>query len=149
MFRTLALLFWIGVSLAISACAHRAVSTQNADTRPIETVLMKYIDGTSQGKPELLQEAFYKSLNLYSRNADGSLKVWDGQDYISRFEPGKPNNRVGRIISIDQEDDIAVAKVEIEIPGSRIFTDYFLLVKYEGEWKIIHKSYTSRAVESF
>ncbi len=37
-----------------------------------------------------------------------------------------------------------MAKAEIVIPNWRIYTDYFLLIKYEGEWEIIHKSYAWR-----
>nr|MBP6825928.1 nuclear transport factor 2 family protein [Saprospiraceae bacterium] len=36
------------------------------------------------------------------------------------------------------------AKAEIVMPDWRIFTDYFLLLKYEGSWKIVQKSYTWR-----
>ena len=42
------------------------------------------------------------------------------------------------------EKNAAMAKAEIAIPGWRIFTDYFLLLKYEGAWKIVQKSYTWR-----
>lgn len=37
-----------------------------------------------------------------------------------------------------------MAKAEIAVPGWRIFTDYFLLLKYQGEWKIVQKSYSWR-----
>ena len=60
------------------------------------------------------------------------------------MKKGEKNNRIGRIISIDYEKDAAIAKAEIIIPNWRIFTDYFLLLKYKGEWKIVNKSYTWR-----
>ena len=56
------------------------------------------------------------------------------------------SSRIGRIISIDYEKDTAIAKAEILIPNWRVFTDYFLLLKYEGSWKIVHKSYTWREI---
>lgn len=37
-------------------------------------------------------------------------------------------------------------KLKIVIPNWRVFTDYFLLLKYEGSWKIVHKSYTWREI---
>ena len=127
-------------------CVHKAPLKTTLETQNIEAVLIKYIDGTSKGRPDLLREAFHPDLNLYARNPDDTLRVWKGQDYIKLFKAGEPNNRVGRIISIDQEGDVATAKVEIETPR-RLFTDYFLLVKYASQWKIIHKSYTSRPIE--
>ncbi|AXT49685.1 hypothetical protein D1818_02185 [Aquimarina sp. BL5] len=36
-----------------------------------------------------------------------------------------------------------MAKVEIDVPTrKRLYTDYMMLLKVEGKWKIIHKSYT-------
>ena len=128
-------------------CVHKAPLKTTLETQDIEAVLIKYIDGTSKGRPDLLREAFHPDLNLYARNPNDTLRVWRGQDYIGIFKSGEPINRVGRIVFIDQEGDIATAKVEIETPR-RLFTDYFLLVKYAGQWKIIHKSYTSRPIEN-
>ena len=127
-------------------CTHKVIHKTTSETPRIEAVLTQYIDGTSKGRPDLLRQAFHPDFNLYARNQDDTLRIWNGQEYIGLFKSGESNNRIGRIISIDQEGDVATAKVEIEIPG-RLFTDYFLLVKYAGQWKIIHKSYTSRAIE--
>ena len=49
---------------------------------------------------------------------------------------------IGRILSIDYENDAVIEKVEETLVSNRIYTDYFLLLKYEGAWKIVHKSYT-------
>ena len=108
---------------------------------------MHYIEGTANGEPERLQKAFHPDFNLYSVTKEDSLKIWQGKDYVGRIKPGKKNNRIGRIISIDVENNAAIAKAEILIPNWRVFTDYFLLLKYQGSWKIIHKSYTWRTIE--
>lgn len=112
----------------------------------IERTLNHYIEGTANGEPERIKKAFHPDLNLYTITEDDSLRVRNGADYISLFKPGKKRNRVGRIIAIDYENNAATAKVEIVVPGGRIFTDYFLLLKYKGQWKIIHKSYTWRPI---
>jgi hypothetical protein len=108
----------------------------------IAEAIMNYINGTANGEPELVKKAFHKDLNLYSI-ANDTLRTWNGQNYISGIKVGNKNSRVGRIVSIDYENNAAIAKAEIVIPGRRVFTDYFLLLKYNGLWKIIHKSYTS------
>jgi len=118
-----------------------------SDFSQIESTLMDYIEGTANGQPERLQKAFHPDFNLYSVNQNDSLRIWKGQDYINGIKVGEKNSRVGRIISIDFEKDAAIAKAEILIPGWRVFIDYFMLIKYQGDWKIIHKSYTSRPVE--
>ena len=116
----------------------------NSELEQIEEVLMHYIDGTANGEPERLKKAFHPDLNLYSVQGD-SISVLSGSRYISYFENRKKRNRIGRIISIDYENDAASAKIEVIMPErKRIYTDYLLLLKVDGEWKIIHKSYTYR-----
>ena len=117
------------------------------EERLIRETLLDYIEGTANGDPERLRSAFHPDFNLYSTTEEDKLRVWEGEDYISRFEPGKKANRIGRIISVDYEGTTATAKVEVAVPEWRVFTDYFLLVKYEGSWKIVHKSYSSRPFE--
>jgi hypothetical protein len=117
-----------------------------SEKEQIEETLMHYIEGTANGKPERLKKAFHPDFNLYSV-ANDSLKIWRGQEYIGNFKEGKKLNRVGRILFIDIENDAATAKVEILMPErQRNYTDYFLLLKYKGGWKIIHKSFSWKAL---
>jgi len=113
-----------------------------SEIKKITATLMDYIEGTANGEPDRLRKAFHPDFNLYAVTND-SLRIRSGEKYISLFTLGKKSNRIGRIVSIDFEQDVATAKAEIVVPNWRIFTDYFLLVKYEGSWKIVHKSYTS------
>ncbi len=126
------------------------LTAQNQDSKSqmeqISETLMNYIDGTGNGEPDKLRKAFHPDFNLYSVTKEDSLRIWRGEDYVGNIKEGRKSNRVGRIISIDFENNAAVAKVEILIPGWRVFTDYFLLLKYEGSWKIVHKSYTWREI---
>ena len=78
---------------------------------------------------------------------DGHLRVRTSADYIAGFG-GKPSadeaKRKRRIVMTDVAGDVAVAKVELDYPGT-FFTDYFTLAKLNGEWKIIHKTFHRRA----
>lgn len=114
----------------------------------ITNTLMDYIEGTANGEPERLRKAFHPDFKLYAVSDTDSLLVRSGEKYIANIKPGEKANRIGRIISIDFENDAAMAKAEIVVPGWRIFTDYFLLLKYEGSWKIVQKSYTWRPFPS-
>ena len=108
----------------------------------IQKTLLDYIEGTANGEPERVRNAFHKDLKLY-HIANDSLVVWSGENYVNNITRGKKNNRIGRIVSIDYENDASNAKIEIIMPDrKRIYTDYLLLLKYEGKWKIIHKSFT-------
>lgn len=122
--------------------------TENSksEIEQISETLMDYIEGTANGEPDRLRKAFHPDFNLYTVSEGDSLRIRSGEKYISNIKEGEKSNRIGRIILIDYEKDAATAKAEIVVPNWRIFTDYFLLLKYEGSWKIVHKSYTWREI---
>lgn len=120
---------------------------QKSDLEQITATLMDYIEGTANGEPDRLRKAFHKDFNLYTVTEKDSLRIRSGEQYISNTIAGEKSNRIGRIISIDYEKDAAIAKAEIIVPNWRVFIDYFLLLKYEGSWKIVHKSYTWRELQ--
>ncbi len=126
----------------LGSIATQAQVDSQSEIEQITETLLNYIEGTANGQPERLEKAFHPDFNLYSVSDSDSLKIWEGSDYVGGIKPGKKSNRIGRIIAIDFENNAATAKVEIDIPGWRLFTDYFLLLKYKGSWKIVHKSYT-------
>lgn len=114
-----------------------------SDLDQVKEILLDYIEGTANGEPERLRKAFHPDFNLYTV-ANDTLWTRSGEQYIANIKVNEKSNRLGRIISIDVEKDAAMAKVEIVIPGFKLFTDYFLILKYQGSWKIVHKSYTWR-----
>jgi putative intracellular protease/amidase/alpha/beta superfamily hydrolase len=116
---------------------------EKSDLDQIKETLLDYIEGTANGEPQRLRKAFHPDFNLYTIAKD-TLWIRSGEQYIANFTEGEKSNRIGRIISVDFEKDAATAKVEIIVPDWRTFTDYFLLLKYEGRWKIVHKSYSWR-----
>jgi hypothetical protein len=138
--------FWLSAALLLLGAMPLAAqsATSKTEFEAISQTLMDYLDGTANGEPEKLRRAFHPDFNLYTVTESDSLRIRSGEKYIAGVKPGEKANRIGRIVSIDYEKDAAMAKVEIVIPKWRIFTDYFLLLKYEGSWKIVQKSYTWR-----
>ena len=116
------------------------------DTEQIRATLTDYMEGTANGEPARLKRAFHPDFNLYAVTEADTLLVRSGSKYIADIKPGNKVNRIGRILLIDIDNNAASAKVEITMPNFRIYTDYFLLLKYEGGWKIVHKSYTWKEV---
>jgi len=134
---------FIVIILILTGSLNSFAQSSKSEIELITTTLMDYIEGTANGEPDRLRKAFHSDFNLYTIEKD-SLRIRSGEKYISNVKKGEKTNRIGRIISIDYEKDAAIAKAEIVIPNWRIFTDYFLLLKFEGSWKIVHKSYTWR-----
>ena len=113
-----------------------------SEMQAINKVLYDYIEGTANGEPDRLKTAFDENFNLYFV-ANDSLRVWSGRNYIGGVKSGRKSNRIGKVLSIDYEGNAAVAKIEILMPArKRIYTDYLMLLKIKGQWKIIHKSFT-------
>jgi hypothetical protein len=135
----------IGLMLAVGFNVHAQTENSKSEIEQITATLMDYIEGTANGEPARLKRAFHPNFNLYTVTEADSLRIRSGEAYIAGVKEGEKANRIGRVISIDYEKDAAMAKAEIVVPNWRIFTDYFLLLKYEGSWKIVQKSYTWRA----
>ncbi len=113
-----------------------------SEMEKINTVLYDYIEGTANGEPDRLKSAFHEDFNLYFV-ANDTVRVWSGKRYIDNVKPGAKSNRIGKVISIDYENDAAIARIEILMPSrKRIYTDYLMLLKVANKWKIIHKSFT-------
>ena len=123
---------------------YQLFSSSTTDKSQINNTILNYINGTSYNQPGLIEKAFYPEANLFLDSKDGKLWIVPIKKYQSWYEnktQGEFNGRIGNIISIDQVNTIATAKVEILFPedNSR-YIDLFLLKKIEGQWKIISKA---------
>ena len=111
----------------------------------ISKTLTDYIEGSTNGQPDRLKKAFHPDLNLYYVK-NGEVAVWSGKAYIADTKEGEPTGERGKIISIDYENNAAVAKVEISHPKNPVpYIDYFMLLKTNGKWTIVHKMFTKRS----
>lgn len=115
-----------------------------SETDLIKATLTDYIEGSTNGQPDRLKKAFHPDLNLYYVK-ENKFRVWSGEAYIKDTKEGVPTGETGKILSVDFENDAAVAKVEISHPKSSTpYIDYFMLLKIEGKWTIIHKMFTKK-----
>lgn len=137
-------LFILGLLLMLGWNVNAQSSSEQSEMEQITATLIDYIEGSTNGQPNRLKKAFHPGLNLYYVK-DDELKTWSGTAYIADTKEGEPTGEMGKIISIDYENDIAVAKVQITHPeASAPYIDYFMLGKVDGKWIIIHKMFTKR-----
>ncbi|MEM6318933.1 MAG: nuclear transport factor 2 family protein [Bacteroidota bacterium] len=128
--------------LALLVVASNALTFAQTELDNINAAIMDYIEGTANGEPDRLKKTFHPDLNLYFVK-DDKITAWSGQGYVGNVKKGVKSNRIGKIISVDYVNDAAMAKVEVDMPArKRLYTDYLLLLKEGGQWKIIHKSFT-------
>lgn len=111
----------------------------------ITTALADYFDGLYEGDLDKLRRVFHPNAHLYSAT-DGPLTDLPLEDYMAlvggREAPASRDApRYDRIVSIDLSGPCsALAKVELAIPP-RYFTDFLTLLKLDGRWRIISKTY--------
>lgn len=123
------------------------VISQSTDEEQIRLTLTNYIEGSSYNRTDQIKEAFADNATLYLTNIDGNFNTYTPEEYTGFFKnrtPGTFNGRVGKIVEIKIEKDIASAKAEIVIAEQKSkYIDIFLLKNIDGiGWKIISKTAT-------
>lgn len=138
MFRMKKALFLFAFVLMVSA----ATFAQTDEKAAVRVPLENYIKGHETGDGEYMKKAFHTEGNMIFVR-DGKYMTRPFSEYIKGFT-GKPaadeQDRKRWIESIDMVGSAAVARVILDYPTVK-FTDYFTLLKIEGEWKIINKSF--------
>jgi len=121
------------------------VNAQNEEDGIRESI-QKYLDGSSHNDPVKIVEPFYEEARMFLYHKDQPIYLLSPAKYAALFEKrekGTFNGRVGKILSVDRENDIAIAKAEIVITDREMrFIDMFILKKLDGTWKIISKAAT-------
>ena len=115
-----------------------------SDFQAISVVIQKYIDGFLTQDTAALQEAFQEDAKLISVN-DGVTSGLRATDWFSSIDARRrdgalPKPGKATLISIDQTETAAVAKVTIVFP-THTFVDYLSLLKAEQRWQIVNKIY--------
>jgi hypothetical protein len=118
------------------------VRAQNAEEAAVRQPLENYIRGHATGQGEFFRKAFHSDAKLFAIR-DGKYWQLTSEEYIARAA-GKPAGdeaqRKRTIEAIDITGNAAIAKVVLDYPQVK-FTDYMSLLKVDGEWKIINKSF--------
>lgn len=123
------------------------IFSQENEKKNIEITLKNYLEGTSYSQPEQIKKAFFKDANLYLDKKDQDVWIVPITKYASWFEnekQGEFNGRIGTILQIDINNNIATAKAEILFTKNNArYIDLFLIKKIDGNWKIISKTASS------
>ena len=136
-FTVLALIFAAPVALASTAAAPDEAALARV---PLEN----YLKGHATGDGAYMRLAFLPTAHIEGVR-DGKFTSWTADEYISRFT-GKPAadeaQRTRRIDAIDITGQAGTARATLTFPNA-VVTDYFVLLKVDGEWKIANKVYSS------
>lgn len=118
------------------------VLAEKAEKEAVKVPLENYLMGHKTGKAEYMKKAFHTEGKLMFIR-DGKFTTIDFADYIGRMngEAAKDEDQRKRYIeSIDISGNAAVGKIVLDYPSAK-FIDYMSLLKIDGEWKIVNKSF--------
>jgi hypothetical protein len=132
----------VGTAAAIVLLLTAAAQAQPAVEAGPRGALELYIQGHATGNGDFWRQAFHKDARIEGIR-EGKLVSRTREEFAAGAS-GKPADdearRQRRIVSVDVMDDAAFAKIELDYPKVK-FTDYFTLLKVDGEWKIMSKVY--------
>lgn len=126
---------------AFSALAYGQSGEMDAVLVPLEN----YINAHATGDPEYARKAFHTEGKMtFVRDGKYTSETFDA--FIKRAFIGKPasdeekrkgGRRIGRVEIVG---NAATATVILDYPAVK-FTDFMTLLKFNGEWKIVNKTF--------
>ena len=105
----------------------------------IERTIGKYVEGARTGDPGLMRAAFLAEATV--RGSYGGKPVdWTLQEFCDLIAKGGPAPDLdARTASVEVSGTAAMARLEaMNWRGTR-YTDFFLLLRRDGEWRIASK----------
>jgi hypothetical protein len=115
---------------------------QDTDEEQIRNAVGYYFKAHATGNGEYLREAFHPVANLYFVRDDELAQI-TLEDYIAMFGGTPPDDEDQRVRTIDEIDfsgNAAIATITLDYPNA-VYTDYMSMLKIEGEWKIVNKTF--------
>lgn len=104
--------------------------------------LENYLKGHATGNPEFIRQAFHKDARIMAFREDKLLNL-SVEEFATRFNGKVADDEAKRkrtIESLDISGNAAIAKIVLDYPSVK-FVDYMSLLKIDGEWKIVNKSF--------
>lgn len=133
------------LSLQLLVTCTRPASAQSPEDAGVRAAVNQYLRGHATGDGDVMRQAFLPTAHIEGIR-EGKFSSWTVDEYCGRFN-GKPaadeGSRRRTIDAIDVSGTAAMAKATL-VHGGTTFTDYFVLLKVNGEWKIANKVYSSR-----
>jgi hypothetical protein len=116
--------------------------TEAEEKTAITATIQAYFDGMMDRDLGKLQQAFFSEARLIGYRGE-NLTVTEFKDWAANTAKGEKRDRSqfkNQIQSVEIKGYTALVKTELWWPGIYYF-DYLTLMKIEGQWKIVHKTW--------
>jgi hypothetical protein len=120
-------------------------AAQVNDEQGVRAAIEQYFRGHATAQPDEMRKAFLPTAHIEGMR-NGEFTSWTAAEYASRFTGRPADDEASRRRTIDGVDvsgTAAMARATL-VHGMTTFTDYFVLLKVDGDWKIANKVYSSR-----
>ena len=137
-------LFLLAIMLLPAGPLRAQGAAVSADETAVRAVVGSYLHGLKFNDVPSLERAFWPEAKLYFVSRDGHLGQLTQAAWYAGIAQSAGKEEAGdlRIATVEITRDIAAVKVVEEYPGVR-YTDYLSLVRFDGEWRIVNKVYTT------
>jgi hypothetical protein len=120
-------------------------AAQDPEEAAVRAAIEHYFRGHATGQGEHFRKVFHPDSRLFAVRG-GKFWTLTSEEYAARAA-GKPAadeaQRKRRVERVDIEGNAAVAKVVLDYPQVR-FVDYMSMLKIDGEWKIVNKTFSEQ-----
>ena len=132
--------------LLLTAVVTLSASLSGAQTeeQAVRAAIQQYLKGHATANADEMRKAFLPTAHIEGiRN--GVFTSWTVDQYVAGFRGTPATDESARkrtINSVDIQGTAAMARATL-VHGAATFTDYFVLLKVDGVWKIANKVYSS------
>jgi hypothetical protein len=131
----LVLLLWAALAMA-----------QSGEEAAARVPLENYLKGLATGQGSYMRKAFLPTAHIEGIR-EGKFTSWTLDEYVALFK-GAPSPEESRrkrwIEKLSVTGTAAMAELRSDYPSIN-FTDFLVLLKVDGEWKIANKVYNVEA----
>lgn len=132
----------LGLALAAAVITQLPARAQNAEEAAVREAIEHYFRGHATGQGEHFRKVFHPDAKLFAIR-DGKYWQLTSEEYIARASGKAPDDEAQRkrkIESVDISGNAAIVKVVLDYPQVK-FTDYMSMLKIDGVWRIVNKTF--------
>ena len=130
--------------VAIVLAAGAAVPVAQSDDAGVRAAINQYFKGHATGQAEEMRKPFLPTAHIEGIR-QGVFTSWTVDQYVANFRGTPAQDEASRKRTIDSVNiagTAAMVKATL-VHGATTFTDYFVMLKVDGTWKIANKVYSS------
>lgn len=117
------------------------MSNNFGEYEAIESAVQHYIDGAISGSSDEMRKAFHPGATMFGYIGPDLMAVPIEDLFKWHNQNGAAPALKWHFASIDIGESAATVRLELDNWTGLRFTDFFTLLKVDGEWKIINKTF--------